>query len=73
MQATSSDKTAEQTALDAVHGSDGFLYPFRNGYERLGVLLGQIPKDAWQRDEAVLGALILFLLKKAQALRENPN
>lgn len=45
------------------------LFPFRHGYPRLGELLDAMPPGEWRRDEAVLGALVLHLLKLGQAAR----
>lgn len=45
------------------------LFPFHDGYEELGKLLDVIPKEAWRRDEAVLGSLVLYLVKQGQAPR----
>ncbi len=64
--------TADQpdaTALAAFHAGGGFLFPFRRGYDDLGTLLEHLPKDAWRRDEAVLGGLVLYLVKQGQAQR----
>ncbi|MDT2017555.1 MAG: LuxR C-terminal-related transcriptional regulator [Planktomarina sp.] len=58
-----------QKAFDELHNGGGILYPFRNGYEKLAVLLETVPSDAWRYDESVLGGLVLYLLKQGQAIR----
>ena len=58
-----------QKAFDELHNGGGILYPFRNGYENLAVLLETVPSDAWRCDESVLGGLVLYLLKQGQAIR----
>ncbi|MBQ58210.1 hypothetical protein CL642_04390 [bacterium] len=58
-----------QKAFDELHNGGGILYPFRNGYEKLAVLLETVPSDAWRYDEPVLGGLVLYLLKQGQAIR----
>ncbi len=45
------------------------LFPFLQGYPKLGELLEAMPPDAWRRDEAVLVALIIYLLKHGQSSR----
>jgi DNA-binding CsgD family transcriptional regulator len=58
-----------QQAFDELHNGGGILYPFRNGYEKLAVLLETVPSDAWRYDESVLGGLVLYLVKQGQAAR----
>ena len=58
-----------QLALDKLQNGGGILYPFRNGYEKLGDILNTIPSDAWRYNEAVLGGLVLYLVKQGQAAR----
>lgn len=45
------------------------LFPFFHGYDELGVLLDALPRNEWRRDEAVLGSLILHLVKHGHASR----
>jgi len=45
------------------------LYPFRHGYASLGALLDAMPPNEWRRNEAVLGGLVLYLVKQGQAAR----
>lgn len=45
------------------------LYPFLHGYHRLGELLDALPPDAWPKDEGILGALFMHLVKNGQAVR----
>ena len=59
----------ESLALQAIHNGGGMLYPFLHGYEKLAVLLDQVPRDEWRKDEAVLGCLILYLVKNGHAVR----
>ena len=56
-----------QTPAIAVlkHGG-GLLFAYRHGYAALGAVLEALPKDQWQKDEAVLGALVQYLVKKGQ-------
>ncbi len=56
-------------ARDEFVRGGGFLYPYRNGYEKLATLLEALPLDEWRRDEAVLGALVCHFLKRGQAAR----
>ena len=51
-----------ELALDKLQSGGGILYPFRNGYEKLGDILNSIPPDAWRYNEAVLGGLVLYLV-----------
>lgn len=57
------------TALVALYENGGMLFPFRKGYAALGELLKAMPADAWRKDEAVLGGLILHLVKNGHAAR----
>ncbi len=56
-------------ALRELHRGGGFLYPFRHGYGALERLLERMPVDAWRRDEAVLGGVVMLLVKRGQAAR----
>ena len=69
MHTTNDDTEAARAALDAFHRGGGLLYPFRHGYAALERLLDQAPSDAWRRDEAVLGGLVMLLVKRGQAAR----
>ena len=51
-----------QRAYEEIWEGGGILFPFRNGYERLSLLLDVLPNDAWRNDEAVLGGLVLYLV-----------
>lgn len=62
-------KSDEYQALEDFHAGGGFLYSFRNGYEKLGDLLNRMPDEQWQLDEAVLGGLVYYLTKNGQATR----
>lgn len=64
-----SDLADSASALRAFHEGGGFLYPFRHGYEALGALLDAMPPNAWRDDEAVLGGLVLYLVKQGQTAR----
>lgn len=55
--------------MQAIHDGGGMLYPFLHGYENLALLLDQVPRDEWRRDEAVLGCLVLYLVKNGHAVR----
>lgn len=59
----------ESSELEDFYAAGGLLYPFRHGYEALGRILAEFPNDAWRKNEAVLGGLVLFLLKQGQAVR----
>lgn len=61
--------TTGDAALDAFREGGGILFPFRNGYAALGKLLDAMPPEEWRRDEAVLGGLVLYLVKQGQAAR----
>lgn len=63
------DSRESLAALEDFHRGGGFLFPFRHGYSALERLLEQMPADAWRRDEAVLGGLVLLLVKRGQAAR----
>lgn len=56
-------------AIDELHNGGGILYPFRNGYKKLAVILEIVPPDTWRYDESVLGGLVLYLVKQGQAAR----
>lgn len=56
-------------ALEAFRQGGGVLYPFRHGYAALGALLDRLPANAWRNDEAVMGGLVLYLVKQGQAAR----
>ncbi len=58
-----------QRAYEEIWEGGGILFPFRNGYERLSLLLDVLPNEAWRHDEAVLGGLVLYLLKNGQVAR----
>lgn len=58
-----------KTPAQQIRDGGGMLYPFRHGYHRLGELLDALPPDAWRKDEGVLGALVLHLVKNGQAVR----
>ena len=58
-----------QIALDELKNGGGILYPFRNGYEKLSKILNSIPPETWRYNEAVLGGLVLYLVKQGQAAR----
>ena len=58
-----------QSAYEEIWEGGGILFPFRNGYERLDLLLDVLPNEAWRHDEAVLGGLVLYLLKHGQVAR----
>ncbi len=60
---------AFEDALEVFRSGGGMLFPFRQGYEPLGELLSDFPKDAWRNDEAVLAGHVLYLLKHGQAAR----
>ncbi|MDJ1009650.1 MAG: hypothetical protein QNJ13_17710 [Paracoccaceae bacterium] len=60
---------ASSAVLDDFHRGGGFLFPFRHGYPALERLLERLPADTWRRDEAVLGGLVLLLVKRGQAAR----
>lgn len=62
------DEGGTSAAAEIRHGG-GLLFPLRHGYARLGVLLDALPPDAWRRDEAILGALVLHFVKHGQATR----
>lgn len=57
------------SAAHALHAGGGVLFPFRHGYERLGQILDELPGDAWRQDEAVLGGVVLWLVKQGHASR----
>jgi len=56
-------------AIEVFISGGGMLFPFRQGYAAMGELLGKFPPEAWRHDEAVLGGLVLYLLKHGQAVR----
>ena len=56
-------------ALRLFHEAGGALFAFRHGYEPLGEILDLLPEDAWRADEAVLGALVFYLVKQGRAAR----
>ncbi len=70
-----SPSTVDMQKPDVSHAREelirggGSLYPFRHGYARLAQLLDTLPPDAWRQDEAVLGGLVMHLLKRGQASR----
>lgn len=64
-----SHTATEQAALDALYAGGGLLFPFQMGYEALGHLVGDLPKESWRLDEAVLGAIVMYLVKQGQASR----
>lgn len=57
------------SALQAYHDGGGATFPFRHGYAALGAVLDAMPPETWRRDEAVLGGLVLYLVKRGQAAR----
>lgn len=57
-----------QARTELIDGG-GPLYPFRHGYARLANLLDRLPPDEWRQNEAVLGGLVMHLLKRGQASR----
>jgi len=63
------DDLGEDAAKDAFRDGGGILFPFRHGYAALGALLDAMPENEWRRDEAVLGGLVLYLVKQGQAAR----
>ena len=67
--APSSHSPADASVLKAFHDQGGLLFPFLQGYERLGEMLDRMPPDAWRRDDAVLGGLVLYLVKHGQSRR----
>lgn len=56
-------------ASEELINGGGPAYPFRHGYARLAQLLEQMPPDEWRQDEAVLGGLVMHLVKRGQASR----
>ena len=58
-----------KTALDELQNGGGILYPFRHGYEKLGIIISSLPKESWRYNEVVLGGLVLYLVKQGQAAR----
>ena len=56
-------------AIELFMSGGGMLFPFRRGYAAMGELLSKFPMEAWRHDEAVLGGLVLYLLKHGQAAR----
>ena len=60
---------SRDAVLQDFHSGGGFLFPFRQGYDAMRVILERAPKEVWRRDEEFLGALILYLVKQGQALR----
>lgn len=56
-------------AIELFMSGGGMLFPFRRGYAAMGELLSRFPMEAWRHDEAVLGGLVLYLLKHGQAAR----
>ena len=63
------DRPDSDQALARFHDGGGLLYPFRHGYAALGALLDAMPAETWRHDEAVLGGLVLYLVKQGQAAR----
>lgn len=58
-----------KAALDELQNGGGILYPFRHGYEKLGIIISSLPKESWRYNEVVLGGLVLYLVKQGQAAR----
>ena len=56
-------------AFELFMSGGGMLFPFRQGYAAMGELLRKFHPEAWRHDEAVLGGLVLYLLKHGQAAR----
>lgn len=59
---------ASEARKEFIRGG-GLIYPFRHGYAKLAHLLDKLQPDEWRQDEAVLGGLVMHLLKSGQASR----
>lgn len=58
-----------RSPTEQIENGGGILFPLLHGYDRLGELLDAAPSDAWRHSEAVLGGLVLYLVKRGQATR----